>query len=166
MLSHFCIVKWKRGCRCSSDDPPDEALSCHRRAWDVPYLCSEIWTPSYPSLKVSKQMVFKMASSLNLKNWHFGARCFWYPVGCLFSSNQRGIKTDGFQNGKLSKIWRIGIFVPVCVCPRGRGRIAPPQSRKMHLNQLDSAWVSEVPNVVVLNAVGRKRAQTQEKVNL
>ena len=22
----------------ASDDPPDEALSCHRRAWDVPYL--------------------------------------------------------------------------------------------------------------------------------
>ena len=36
-----------------------------------------------------------------LKTRHFGTRLLWYPFGCLFSGSKRGIKTDGYQNGKL-----------------------------------------------------------------
>ena len=34
-------MKWERGLDVASDDPPDEALSCRRRAWRVPQVCSE-----------------------------------------------------------------------------------------------------------------------------
>ena len=47
MLSRFCIVSWKREALdvAASDDPPDEALSCRRRAWDVPYLRTSMHLP-------------------------------------------------------------------------------------------------------------------------
>ena len=30
-------MKWKEALDVASDNPPEEALSCRRRAWDVPY---------------------------------------------------------------------------------------------------------------------------------
>ena len=52
--------------------------------------------PSAKPKGVSKRMVFKMASALIFsKTRHIGTRLFWYPFGCLFSSTQRGIKTEG-----------------------------------------------------------------------
>ena len=38
MLSRFVLWSGKEALDVASDDPPDEALSCRRRAWDVPYL--------------------------------------------------------------------------------------------------------------------------------
>ena len=55
-----------------------------------------------------------MASFLILKTRHFGTRLFWYPLGRPFSSTQRGVKTDGFQNGRCSEFRKLGILVPVC----------------------------------------------------
>ena len=39
---------------------------------------------------------------------------FWCPFGCLFSSAQRGIKTDGYQNSKFFEFGKLDILVPVC----------------------------------------------------
>ena len=53
---------------------------------------------------------------------HFGTRLFWYPFGCLFRSTQRGIKTNGHQNGKSFEFenltfWYPFVWVPVWVPP-------------------------------------------------
>ena len=42
---------------------------------------------------------------LELKTRHFGAGLLWYTVGSSNSSTQRGIKTDGFKNGKFFETW-------------------------------------------------------------
>ena len=36
---------------------------------------------------------------------HFGTSLLWYLFGCLFSSTQRDIRTDEFQNGKFPELW-------------------------------------------------------------
>ena len=39
------LVLWsgKEALDVAADDPPDEALNCRHRAWDVPYLCVGFW---------------------------------------------------------------------------------------------------------------------------
>ena len=53
---------------------------------------------------VSKRMVSN-GKYLIFRTAHFGARLFWYLSGCLFSSTQRGIKRDRFQNVKFSEFF-------------------------------------------------------------
>ena len=64
---------------------------------------------------------FKMASFLNYKRKtrHFGTRLFRYPFGCLFSSAQRGIITDGFQNGKFLSLENDRFGTRLFWCPFG-----------------------------------------------
>ena len=57
---------------------------------------------------VSEQMVFKMAIFVKLR--HFVTPPLCYLFGCLFSSTQKGINTDGFQNGEFFEFSKLGIM--------------------------------------------------------
>ena len=74
----------------------------------LPFQTASDWQFSAKPKGISKRMVFNMASSLNLKQ--LGILVPVYFGTCLGVSAQRGIKTEGFQNGKFLSFdnWDVG----------------------------------------------------------
>ena len=89
--------------------------------------------------RVSKHVGFKIASSGELSKLALLVhQQFWYPFG-WFVGTQKGIKTDGFQNGKFWGLSKLAILVHQQFWyPFGRFRkvvILPVSRGKNHMSQ-------------------------------
>ena len=80
--------------------------------------------------------VSKMASFFDFwKLGIFGTRLFWYPLGCLYCSTQRGIKADGasnFLSFETLTFWYPFVLVPVWV----------PKRIEMSTRFVSTVWIA------------------------